>query len=90
MVMTLKLDFNEPISHSQRNDVINCFRGLGLSYERISQPGQYALFRFYGRLPTVCGSSDVDIISVAIDSSVDVNQFKNVDYIEIFVHVERE
>lgn len=87
--MTLKLNFNEPIPKNQRNTVINCFRDMGFSYDRISQPGEYALLRFYGRLPTVCGSSDLDLISVNVDSSVNVDQFKDVDYLEIFIHVER-
>lgn len=59
--MTLKLNFNTPVPHNQRDHIIKIFRDLGLSYERIYQDGPFSYHRFYGRLPTVTGSSDLDI-----------------------------
>lgn len=88
--MTLKLNFNTPIPHSQRGQTIKAFRDLGLSYERIYQSGEYSLHRFFGRLPTVCGSSDVDIINISVSPDVDLVQFKDVDFIEIYLFIERE
>lgn len=90
MVMTLKLDFNEPVPNEDREKVINAFRALGLSHERVIQPGKYAVFRFYGRLPTISKKSDVDMITINYDGETNLKLFKNVDYVEIFVKVERK
>lgn len=86
--MTLKINFNEPCPHNQRDRIIKAFRELGLSYERVYQSGEYSLHRFYGRLPTVCGSSDIDVKSISIDDNL-LETFHNVDYIEIYLNIER-
>lgn len=87
--MTLKLNFNTPCPHSQRDIMIKGFRNLGLSYERIYTDGEYSKHRFFGRLPTVSGSCDVDINGIIVNDSVDISKLKNVDYVEIIVYVER-
>lgn len=86
--MTLKINFNEPCPHNQRDRIIKSFRDLGLSYERIYQSGEYSLHRFYGRLPTVSGSSDIDIKKISVDDNV-LESLKNVDFIEIYLNIER-
>lgn len=86
--MTLKLSFNEPYPHNQRDRIIKAFHELGLSYERVYQSGEYSLHRFYGRLPTVCGSSDIDVKSISIDDNL-LETFHNVDFIEIYLNIER-
>lgn len=87
--MTLKLSFDSPVPHNQRDRVIKAFRDLGLSYERIYQSGIYSLHRFYGRLPTSQGSSDVKLNTISVNDDF-VNVFHNVNYIEIFINIERE
>lgn len=87
--MTLKLYFNTPCPHEQRDMMIKGFRNLGLSYERIFTDGEYSKHRFFGRLPTICGSSDIDIRGINIDSSIDITSFKDVDYVEIIILCER-
>lgn len=86
--MTLKINFNDPCPHNQRDRIIKAFRELGLSYERVYQSGEYSLHRFYGRLPTVCGSSDIDVKSISIDDNL-LETFHNVDFIEIYLNIER-
>lgn len=86
--MTLKINFNEPFLHNQRDRIIKAFRELGLSYERVYQSDEYSLHRFYGRLPTVCGSSDIDVKSISIDDNL-LETFHNVDFIEIYLNIER-
>lgn len=89
--MTLKITFSTPCPHNQRDRIIKSFRELGLSYERIYQSGIYSLHRFYGRLPTVSGH-DEDCQILFIDDKTR-EQFKThgkVDYIEIFLNIERE
>lgn len=87
--MTLKLHFNTPCPHSQRDIMIKGFRNLGLSYERIYTDGEYSMHKFSGRLPTVSGSSDVDISGINISNSIDISKFKDVDFVEIIVYAER-
>ena len=87
--MTLKLNFNTPCPHNQRDRVIKAFRDLGLSYERVYQSGVYSLHRFYGRLPTITGSSDVDIKSISVENGSFLESLKDVDFIEIYVNIER-
>lgn len=87
---SLKINFNSPIPHSQRQQLIKSMRDLGFSYERIYQSGVYSLHRFYGRLPTVSGSSDVDVIFTDKKSREDFEQIKDLNYVEIFVLIERE
>lgn len=87
--MTLKLNFNEPCPHNQRDQVIKAFRDLGFSYERIYQAGDYSLHRFYGRLPTRSGRSDIDIKTISINDDL-LETFHDVDYIEIYLSIERE
>lgn len=87
--MTLKLSFNEPFPYSKRHDIITAFKQLGLSYERIIQNGQFSIHRFYGRLPTVKGSSDIDIKSISIDDDL-LNTFHDVTFVELFIQIERK
>lgn len=87
--MTLKLSFDSPVPHNQRDHVIKAFRDLGLQYERIYQSGIYSLHRFHGRLPTNQGSSDVKLNTISVNDDF-VNVFHNVNYIEIFINIERE
>lgn len=87
--MTLKLNFNDPCPHNQRDKVIKAFRDLGFSYERIYQSGVYSLHRFYGRLPTISGRSDIDIKTISINDDL-LETFHDVDYIEIYLSIERE
>lgn len=88
--MTLKININEPFPHNDRQQIIKAFRQLGLSYERIYQDGEYSLHKFKGRLPTTSGKSDIDIITYNVSPDVDLKQFKNVDYVEIYLYIERE
>lgn len=85
-----KLYFNEPFPHSQRDLIIKSFRNLGLSYERIYQPGPYSLHRFYGRLPCSRSPSNISI-NFSDEKTKDAFEYSGLsDYIEIFVNIERE
>ncbi len=88
--MTLKLNFTSPFPHSQRDNIIKCFRGLGLSYERIFQDGPYSYHKFFGRLPTVDSCSDVDVHIINNAPIEHYDTLKNVDFIEIYLFIERE
>lgn len=85
----LKLNFNTPIPKSQRDNLIRSLKSLGFSYERVYQGGVYSLHKFYGRLPTITGSSDVDIIFTDKKSIDDFKQTK-IDSVEMYFIIERE
>lgn len=85
---TLKLNFSDPVPYTERNKLIHGLQALGLHYDHVYQNGQYALNRFYGRLPTINGESDVDIL---FDDTLksELKQYKISD-IEIFILSERK
>ena len=85
----LKLNFNTPLANSQQIPCIHGFKQLGFSVERIYQNGDFILYRFYGRLPTVSGKSDVDVL-FSEDAKSDFKTVTNVDYVELFLMFERK
>ena len=85
----LKLNFNTPIPKAQRDNLIRSLKALGFSYERVYQGGVYSLHKFYGRLPTISGSSDVDIIFTDKNALDNFKQTK-IDSVEMYFIVERE
>lgn len=84
----LKINFNTPFPHSQRDKFIHGFRELGFSYERIIQNGQYSLFRFFGEIPFEENKSNVDVM---ISDDVNIKDFKSllVGNVEIYFLFER-
>lgn len=86
--MTLKLNFNTPCPKKDRCKLIKSFKDLGFSYNRVFQNGTYSLHRFYGRLPTLSGSSDVDLLSISASEDF-YKSFSDVDYVEIYILIER-
>lgn len=84
----VKINFNTPFPHSQRDVFIHAFRDLGFKYERIIQSGQYSLFKFFGTLPQSDSKTNIDII---VSGGTDIDNFKQllVKNVEIFVMFER-
>lgn len=84
----LKINFNTPFPHSQRDIFLHSMRDLGFSYDRIIQSGEYSLFKFYGELPKTDKQTNVDVI---IGDDVNINVFKQllVNKVEIYVMFER-
>lgn len=84
----VKINFNTPFPHSQRDAFIHAFRDLGFKYERIIQSGQYSLFKFFGTLPQSDSKTNIDIM-VSSDTDIDVFKQLLVKNVEIFVMFER-
>ena len=86
----LKINFNTPFPHSQRDKFIHGFRELGFSYRRIIQNGDYSLFCFFGSIPCdeLHKKSNVDVI---VGSDIDIDTFQSllVGNVEIYVYFER-
>lgn len=84
----VKINFNKPFPHSQRDVFIHAFRDLGFKYERIIQNGDFALFRFFGKLPYSEGKINIDVI---VSSDTNIDDFKQllVTNVELFVIFER-
>lgn len=57
----LRIYFNTPVPHNQRDNVIRAFKSLGFKFERVIQNGEHSIIRFYGRFPTCRSPSNVDI-----------------------------
>ena len=84
----VKINFNTPFPHSQRDVFIHAFRDLGFKYERIIQSGEYSLFKFFGKLPQSDSKTNIDIM-VSSDTDIDVFKQLLVKNVEIFVMFER-
>lgn len=85
---TLKINFSDPLPYTERNKVIHGLKSLGFSYDRVYQNGQYSLHRFFGRLPTMNGSSNVDIL---FDDNTKSEFLKyQIDSVEIYLLSERK
>lgn len=85
----IKLNFQEPLANNQQIPCIHGFKKLGFKVEREFQNGQFILYRFYGRLPTVSGCSDIDVFFDDKGKS-DFKTLKNIDYIEFYLMFERK
>lgn len=84
----VKINFNTPIPHSQRDSFIHAMKALGFSYERIYQTGEYSLHRFFGKLPQSDNKSNIDIL-VTDDTEIDSFKQMLVCYVEMFFLIER-
>lgn len=85
----VKINFNTPFPHNQRDIFIHAFRDLGFKYERVIQSGEFSLFRFFGVLPFIKDkNTNLDII-VSDLTDIDVFQSLLVKNVEIFVMFER-
>ena len=85
----LKINFNTPFPHSQRDKFIHGFRELGFSYRRIIQNGDYSLFCFFGKIPIdEKHNTNVDVMLL---DDVNINEFSSllVGNVEIYVFFER-
>lgn len=84
----VKINFNTPFPHSQRDVFIHAFRDLGFKYERVFQSGEYSLLKFFGKLPHSDKKTNIDII---VSDETDIDDFKQllVCNVEIFVMFER-
>lgn len=84
----LKINFNTPFPHSQRDVFLHSMRDIGFTYDRVIQNGEYSLFKFFGSLPQTDKKSNVDVI---IGDDVNINVFKQllVKDVEIYVMFER-
>lgn len=61
--MKIKLNFNEPIPFSQRNDFIKACQKLGFKYEHIFSDGVYSQHKLSGSLPC-CRDPNIDIFFI--------------------------
>lgn len=85
----IKIQFDNPLPHVYRDILIHSFRDLGFKYDRIFQNGDYALFKFYGKLPTLGNNNTISIIYENPDLKQSFAQIKN-DFVEITFFIERE
>lgn len=83
----IKLNFNTPVPHSQRDNVIRGLKALGFRYERINTDQIYSLHRFYGRLPTF-KNNEAQIIFLD-DETKKQFETSNFQEVEIFIKIER-
>ena len=85
----LKINFNTPFPHSQRDKFIHGFRDLGFSYRRIIQNGDYSLFCFFGKIPI--DSKHNTNFDIMVSNDVDIDNFQSllVRDVEIYVYFER-
>lgn len=84
----LKINFNIPFPHSQRDIFLHSMRDLGFSYDRIIQSGEYSLFKFFGKLPETNKKTNIDVI-IGDDVNIDTFNQLLVKDVEIFVMFER-
>lgn len=84
----IKIQFDKPLPHDFRDKLIHDFRDLGFKYDRIFQNGEYALFKFYGKLPTI-PEGTISIIYQDETLQQHFKQIKN-DYLEITFFIERK
>ena len=84
----VKINFNIPFPHNQRDVFIHAFRDLGFKYELIIQNGDFALFRFFGKLPCFEDKTNIDVI---VSNDLNIDDFKQllVTKVELFVMFER-
>lgn len=85
----IKLNFNTPLPNDQQIPCIHGFKQLGFRVEREFQNGNYILYRFYGRLPTVTGKTDIDIL-FSESAQSDFKTVKDIDWIEFYLMFERK
>ena len=85
----VKINFNTPLTNDQQIPCIHGFKSLGFSVERIYTNDVYILYRFYGRLPTGTGSSDVDVLFTE-SAKQEFKTLKNVNFVEIYLMFERK
>lgn len=85
----IKLNFNTPLANDQQIPCIHGFKKLGFSVEREFQNGQYILYRFRGRLPTINGKSDIDIL-ITEKAKSDFLTVKDVNFVEFYLMFERK
>ena len=85
----LKINFNTPFPHSQRDVFIHSFRDMGFKYERIIQNGDFSLFRFYGKIP--CEDFRKTNVDIIFGDDVDIDKISSslVRSIEIYCMFER-
>ena len=85
----VKINFNTPIPHCQRDVVIHAFKDLGFKYERIIQNGEFSLLRFFGDLPS--DNFHKTNLDIQVSNDLDITYFKSmfVGSVEIFVYFER-
>lgn len=84
----IKIQFDQPLPHCYRDKLIYDLRDLGFKYDRIFQNGDYALFRFYGRLPTIGDCTTISLIYESDDLKQEFTQVKN-QQLEITFFIER-
>lgn len=76
----LKINFTTPLPNNTRNSFIKCMKELGFTYDRIIQPGEFSLLRFYGELPelncnnfsfVICadGKNKTDLLEMILKSA---------------------
>lgn len=84
----VKINFNTPLPHSQRDVVIHAFKSVGWKYERIIQNGEFSLFRFFGKLPQDERKTNIDVI---VSDGTNIDDFKQlfVSDVEIYFYFER-
>ena len=85
----IKLNFTTPLANDQQIPCIHGFKNLGFSVEREFQNGQYILYRFRGRLPTISGKSDIDIL-ITDQAKTDFKTIKDINFIEFYLMFERK
>lgn len=85
----LKVYFNTVVPYKDRKKVINAFKDLGFTFDRIFEQGsEISHFVFRGRLPSC---DDCQFANFYFDDEAK-RQFKGVrvDFVELFVNFEKK
>lgn len=84
----IKIQFDQPLPHKYRDFLIHSFRDIGFKYDRIFQSGDYAVFKFFGKMPCLGKTQTISIIYENPDLEQTFKQIQN-DYLEITFFIER-
>lgn len=85
----LKVYFNTVVPYSERKKVINAFKDLGFTFDRLFVAGaDVSHFVFRGRLPT-CEDYESSANFIFDNSAKKMFQNVKIDYIELFVNFEK-
>lgn len=85
----LKIYFNTLVPYTDRKKVINAFKDLGFTFDRLFVPGSdVSHFVFRGRLPT-SDSKECTANFIFDNNAKKMFQNVKVDYVELFVDFEK-
>lgn len=87
-LMTLKINFTEPLANNQQIPCLHALKELGFRAERITQNSRFIKWHFSGRLPTV-RSPDI-VINISDNDKKIYRELKNITYVDFDLYFERK